>query len=150
VIRYVVGDATRPLGHGPRIIAHVSNDCGVWGAGFVLAISRRWPEPEREYRAKCPRLGMTQFVSVGDGIVVANMVAQSGVGRADGRPLRYVTLAKCLQDVAVYALCHDASAHMPRIGCGLGGGDWHVVEPLIEETLIDRGVEVMVYDLEST
>src|SRR4029077_8760714 len=29
----------------------VCNDAGGWGKGFVIAVSRRWPEPERRYRA---------------------------------------------------------------------------------------------------
>jgi hypothetical protein len=35
---------------------------------------------------------------------------------------------------------------MPRIGCGLAGGDWSRIEPLIEEQLCARGVQVTVYD----
>ncbi|EPJ40147.1 hypothetical protein STAFG_2811 [Streptomyces afghaniensis 772] len=35
---------------------------------------------------------------------------------------------------------------MPRIGCGLAGGKWSRVEPLIEERLIRRGISVTVYD----
>lgn len=49
-IQYITGDATDPTGGGNKIIAHVCNDIGAWGAGFVLAISRRWPQPEAEYR----------------------------------------------------------------------------------------------------
>ncbi|MFE0817971.1 GNAT family N-acetyltransferase [Streptomyces sp. NPDC058794] len=50
-IRYVRGDATVPSVKGVKVIAHVCNDLGGWGKGFVLAISRRWPEPEAAYRA---------------------------------------------------------------------------------------------------
>ena len=35
---------------------------------------------------------------------------------------------------------------MPRIGCGLAGGKWSVVEPLIEQQLVAAGVAVTVYD----
>jgi len=38
---------------------------------------------------------------------------------------------------------------MPRIGCGLAGGDWSRVEEIINEVLIEAGVEVYVYDLPS-
>lgn len=31
----IYGNAAQPLGGGPRIIAHVVNDIGVWGAGFT-------------------------------------------------------------------------------------------------------------------
>lgn len=38
----------------------------------------------------------------------------------------------------------NASVHMPRIGCGLGGGTWEEVEPIIVRTLTDT--QVHVYD----
>ena len=50
VIQYARGDATRPAGDGPKVIAHVCNDQGGWGRGFVLALSRRWVAPEYAYR----------------------------------------------------------------------------------------------------
>jgi hypothetical protein len=37
---------------------------------------------------------------------------------------------------------------MPRIGCGLAGGEWSKVEPLIEEHLCGAGLAVTVYDFE--
>ncbi|XXU05921.1 hypothetical protein WMF40_38440 [Sorangium sp. So ce854] len=51
VIDYRTGDATEPAGAGPRIICHVCNDIGGWGRGFVVALSKKWPEPEARYRA---------------------------------------------------------------------------------------------------
>jgi hypothetical protein len=35
---------------------------------------------------------------------------------------------------------------MPRIGTGRGGGKWEVIEPMIMEELVQRGVTVTVYD----
>lgn len=40
---------------------------------------------------------------------------------------------------------HQRSA-MPRIGCGLAGGKWSRIEPLITERLVKRGVKATVYD----
>ena len=48
---YLTGDATCPQARGVKVIAHVCNDLGGWGKGFVLAISERWALPEAEYRA---------------------------------------------------------------------------------------------------
>lgn len=45
------GDATQPEGTGPRVLVRVCNDQGLWGAGFVLALSRRFKAPEAAYRA---------------------------------------------------------------------------------------------------
>jgi hypothetical protein len=36
---------------------------------------------------------------------------------------------------------------LPRIGCGLAGGRWELIEPIIERTLRNNGIEVFVYDL---
>jgi O-acetyl-ADP-ribose deacetylase (regulator of RNase III) len=149
-ITYLIGDATQPRGDGPKIIVHVCNDIGAWGAGFVIALSRRWPQPEAAYRSLAARpLGLVQFVKVSPGITVANMVAQHGIGRGrDGSiPLRYDALADCLAKVTEQALSSGASVHMPRIGCGLAGGEWSKVETIIESTLCAFDVPVFVYDL---
>lgn len=53
-IIYLIGDATAPEIEGLKIIVYVCNDIGAWGKGFVMAISKRWPEPESQYR-KCHR-----------------------------------------------------------------------------------------------
>jgi O-acetyl-ADP-ribose deacetylase (regulator of RNase III) len=81
-IVYRKGDATAPVADGVRIICHVCNDVGGWGAGFVLALSKRWPSPEAEYRAWHRqgeaagfRLGALQLIEVEAGLLVANMVA---------------------------------------------------------------------------
>lgn len=152
-IRYVGGDATDPIGAGQKVIVHVCNDVGKWGKGFVLAVSRRWKAPEKEYKAAfasqpAPRLGDVQFVRVTDSITVANLVGQHGIASRRGGPppVRYDAIREGLQKVSSYAQALHASVHMPRIGCGLAGGDWTEVEPIIAETLTDENVEVTIYD----
>ena len=55
-------------------------------------------------------------------------------------------MAACLKAVGDRAAELGASLHMPRIGCGLAGGDWSKVEPLLVEHLCGRGLAVTVYD----
>jgi len=159
-IRYVIGDATdQEVVDSPKIIAHVCNDIGLWGRGFVVAVSNRWPEPEQRYRQTWSEwqgetlpLGGVQLVPVrGAGprrLWVVNMIAQRGV-RSTGNPvpIQYDALRKCLHQVAMCARQWGASVHLPRIGCGLAGGTWNKVEPLIEAELCALGVPVTVYDL---
>lgn len=198
------------------MIAHVCNDSGGWGKGFVLALSRRWPEPEAAYRAwhrgrasNDFGLGALQTVQVERDVWVANMVGQHGVRRGgNGVPVRYDAIDAALarsgpvvritaqtrgpartsaalssvadaprrrppppcnrahqppltgidkprrhsarrskrQSLAHHALDLHASVHMPRIGCGLAGGEWCRVEPLVTGRLAARGVAVTVYD----
>ncbi|WP_433890524.1 macro domain-containing protein [Streptomyces sp. CA-111067] len=153
-IDYVRGDATTPLGKGPKVIAHVCNDLGGWGKGFVLAISRRWPEPEAAYRRWHRErskndfaLGAVQLVQVGRLVWVANMIGQHGMRTGSkGVPVRYEAIDTALEAVAARATELSASVHMPRIGCGLAGGKWERVEPLIVARLVAAEVPVTVYD----
>jgi O-acetyl-ADP-ribose deacetylase (regulator of RNase III) len=55
--------------------------------------------------------------------------------KAGKPPVRYEAIAKGLQPVAEFAQQHGASVHMPHIGCGLAGGKWEEIEPIIERTL---------------
>ncbi len=154
-ISYLIGDATAPQGRGPGVIAHVCNDSGGWGKGFVLALSRRWPEPEAAYRRWAGSgqdfvLGMVQLVQVEDHLRVANMVAQhSYVSRTNPVAIRYDALAQCLSKLAG-RIEEGTLIHMPRIGCGLAGGNWDQIEPLLDEHLSTAGFDIRVYDLPAT
>lgn len=156
MIQYVQGDATNPQGDGDKLIVHVCNDVGAWGAGFVLAISERWKRPELAYLKAFAAsqngkmaLGSTQLIQVESHIWVVNMIAQRGLRPSkSGPPIRYDALTTCLSRVAEEAKRMNASVHMPRIGCGLAGGKWEKIEPIITKTLIEASVPVTVYDLE--
>ena len=169
MIKYLHGDATSPQAAGPKIIAHVCNDAGRWGKGFVLALSARWPSPEACYRRwyktrkaedgglQCSsrgavvmttgdfRLGEAQLVQVLPDTYVVNMIGQAGTRTGSkGPPIRYPAVKAALAKAATFAGSLGASVHMPRIGCGLAGGEWSRIEPLIEAELHDH--RVLVYD----
>jgi O-acetyl-ADP-ribose deacetylase (regulator of RNase III) len=153
-ITFVKGDATSPQAKGPKIIAHICNDLGGWGAGFVLAVSKRWREPERDYRVWHRQranndfgLGAVRLVQVRPDTWVANMIGQHGMrAGSSGPPIRYAAVEQCLSTLADEAIRLGASVHMPRIGCGLAGGTWDRIEPIITRTLSQRDVAVTVYD----
>lgn len=155
-IQYIKGDATVPQAKGITIIAHICNDIGGWGKGFVLAVSKRWEAPEKEYRnwhrfrsKNNFALGETQLIQVEKYIYVANMIGQKGIKTGSNDiPVRYEAIEKCLKTLANEALTLNASVHMPRIGCGLAGGKWTEIEPIIERTLLNKNVEVFIYDFE--
>ena len=154
-INYRVGDATKPQISGNKIIAHICNDIGGWGRGFVLAISKLSLEPERAYREWFKgregndfALGAVQFVTVSPELIVANMIGQHGIRKSGGRPpIRYNALEKALETVGQEALELEASVHLPRIGCGLAGWEWNKIESLINELICAKYIAVFVYDL---
>jgi len=163
MIRFVLGDATIPEETGgPRLIVHVCNNCGLWGAGFTRALSDRWSLPERIFRERTelargsPPLGSVQVARIDwdeterqHMLAVVNMIAQDGVrSAARPSPINYEALGMCLASVRALALLTTpaASVHMPRIGCGLAGGKWGPVFRIIKGALVDPGIDVVVYD----
>jgi hypothetical protein len=177
-INYIVGDATDPVfvpgKIGPRVITHVCNDIGVWGAGFVMALSARNELPEVLYRRwwsdgqkgltyppfqlgwvrlapYCTENDASGAARGGGPLLVANMIAQHGVGRQNGNvPLRIEALSACLEAVGEFVSASEGTVHMPRIGCGLAGGRWEEIEGIIQTSLCERGIPVFVYDLPGT
>ena len=73
-IQYLKGDATSPVVNG-SVIVHIVNDLGAWGSGFVLALSKKWEAPEKQYHDwfnyDAPKLGDVQFVIVDKNTIVA-------------------------------------------------------------------------------
>jgi O-acetyl-ADP-ribose deacetylase (regulator of RNase III) len=153
-INYVRGDATYPQGNGNKIIVHICNDIGAWGKGFVLSISKRWKGPEHSYKAWHRSqtnftLGQVQFVQVEADTYVVNLIGQRNIRKDKNGvpPIQYDAVRTGLQQVAEFANNHNATIHMPRIGCGLAGGKWEIISSIIEDKFCVQGISVTVYDL---
>jgi O-acetyl-ADP-ribose deacetylase (regulator of RNase III) len=161
MITYLKGDATEPVGEGRKIIAHICNDIGAWGSGFVMAVSRKWPLAKEAYHkwhksmtdGLLP-LGEVQFVTVEKTIQIANMVGQHGIHWCSTGPrqflqkeppIRYGALQRALKKVAEQARESGATIHMPRIGTDRAGGSWDRIGPIIELSVAE--IPVYVYDL---
>ena len=152
-ITYKNGDATRPK--EPSLIIHVCNNAGTWGAGFVLALSAINKTPENDYREWAERkklstgtpfeLGNIQLCAFGDHIVV-NMIAQDNIGRS-APPVRYDALRECLEQVTQVAIKTGLPVVGPRFGAGIGGGQWVIIEDIINDTLIAHDIPVTIYTL---
>ena len=168
MLQYVKGDATAPVGNGPKIITHCCNDLGRWGAGFVLALSKRWPQARDHYLSwyrgnplllthEVPGvevtghmgLGESQLIKLAPDLWVVNIIGQHGTGSGSGGrpPIRYDAIKKGFQATARWASILGATVHMPRMGAGLAGGSWPSIETFVKNELVNRGVEVTVYDL---
>lgn len=94
-------------------------------------------------------LGEVQFVKIESDLFIANMIGQHKIRKSKtGIPIRYKAVRNCLKKVADFAERNDFSVHMPRIGCGLAGGKWNEIEPIIKEELINRNIKVTVYDFQ--
>jgi O-acetyl-ADP-ribose deacetylase (regulator of RNase III) len=124
------------------IIVHGCNAKGVMGSGVALAIRRKYPEAFRVYREIFEEdgleLGTVCFVDVGKDLVIANAITQENYNNQRNGPacmVDYAAIKSCFQEVANEAKYLGLPVHYPMIGAGLGGGDWNIIQEIIEETL---------------
>lgn len=137
------------------ILAHQVNCKGRMGAGVAKQIRKRLllEHQYQQYRRACREygadlLGICELVETESGKLVANLFAEDDpTGR--GLDTNYVALEQALK-----SLRHQAkgrSISLPGyLGCGLAGGDWEIVYPMICEVFEDYPGEVVIYYIESS
>jgi O-acetyl-ADP-ribose deacetylase (regulator of RNase III) len=83
---------------------------------------------------------------VTNGKVIINAITQHDFGPDGKRYVSYDAVSEAMQEINLYCKAgrYDQVA-MPQIGAGLGGGDWTVIEAIIESELTD--VQPVVYIL---
>ncbi|WP_235004706.1 macro domain-containing protein [Listeria monocytogenes] len=131
-------------------------DVGFYGKQYKIFVIKNlnWKEPEKAYRKWYKdkndfKLGEVQLIPVTDYISICNMIGQKGTKTGSkGAPIRYEAVESCLEKLSEIAKEQQASIHMPRIGCGLAGGKWEIIEPIIRKTLIANDIEVYIYDFD--
>lgn len=134
------------------IICHQINPYAM-GAGLALLIKKKWPvhykdfEDWKKYRQNTG-LGDVVFSQPNewsqlpgwDDLTIAGMCAQPRYGPRGQRWTDYEAFRRCLDRVYEFTQAYDGytDVYIPwKIGCGLGGGDWRVIESLIEKHLPD-------------
>lgn len=136
-------------------IAHCCNCYNTMGSGIAPKIKARWPDV---YAADCAtkrgdwrKLGTFTKAVVKEGaLTVYNLYGQFGYSKRDQgiRDLDYNALYDALDRMGDDVVANGGtSVGLPLIGCGLAGGNWKVVEVMIEETLVAKGLQVVIYEL---
>lgn len=134
------------------IICHQTNCKGVMGAGIALQIKKTYPEVFKRYREFCKEygsvlLGRTLFVNCNDGKIVANLFGQDGFGRGFCQT-DYAALEEAVSSLAKVATKYKKSVGFPyKIGCDLAGGDWEIVNKIIEKYFLDSEVGCYICSL---
>lgn len=152
-VQIIYGDL---LQSNAPLIVHQVNCMGVMGAGIAKQIKEQYPEVFAKYTSLTKKypdnvsrlnlLGKAQFVTTKSGIIVVNLFGQLNYGRS-GRHTDYSALEKGFDDILNYVIEYDIpEIAMPyRIGCGLAGGDWNIVQSIIEQKFADYDGTVKLY-----
>jgi len=137
------------------MIAHCVNCQGVMGSGIALQIKNNYLEAYRRYmQACCVRdsdtlLGACQVVQLNESSpykIVANLFGQYDVGTHQ-RQLNYGAISDAFKSLERQVkFYYSKSIGFPyKIGCDRAGGDWGVVQEMIEYYF--KNYEVKIYKL---
>lgn len=148
MINYVTGDL---LGATQKVIIHGCNAQGVMGSGVARQIRARWPNVYEVYHLKHKVFGLDLGdiipVATLDGKIIVNCITQDGFGRTGNRYVDYDAIARCMEQINDRVSNWEVSEiAMPRIGAGLGGGDWTIIESIILKHA--RNFIPVVYDFD--
>jgi len=135
------------------IIAHGVNCIGKWGKGFVMPLAKYYPRSKtaylEKYKDKGWKLGETQIVYAEpkNRMYIANCASQYDIyGYKKGKvDLDYEALFHSLKKVFKFAKENDLKVALPKIGCGLAGGDLKKVIKIIEGIEEHFGIESTMY-----
>jgi O-acetyl-ADP-ribose deacetylase (regulator of RNase III) len=131
-------------------IVHGCNCFCTMGAGIARLIKCAFPDA---YKADCStrrgdkqKLGTctSAKVTIGTGqeLTIINAYTQYNYGR-NVVNVDYDALRRCLRWIATRF--QGKKIGLPRIGCGLAGGDWKIVSKIIDEELKDCDVTYVEY-----
>lgn len=144
MIEYKNGDL---LNVTEGIILHGCNGQGVMGAGVAKAIKMKYPEVFTAYKEGSMYLGTVTKEWVGEDLIVMNGVVQKFYGRDGKRYVNYAALCEVFREAVSLADCFSYTLNFPKIGAGLGGGDWGVIEQLINDCDPEDKVRKVCWEL---
>lgn len=126
------------------IIIHQVNCQGKMNSGVAKAIREAYPKVYTDYlglEVSSLLLGCVQYVEV-DNKTIVNLFGQDNYLPRTVRNTSYDALEEGFRKIK-----RDLKGNLaiPKIGCGLGGGDWRIVSAIIETVFDDR--DVIVYEL---
>lgn len=131
------------------ILAHGVNCKNGFGSGVAGTMAGRHPRAKSEYHAKFFKegwkLGDVQFVFSGNQ-TIANCATQNEYYPRNKIHVDYYSVRLCMEKVKLFAKTGDFTIGIPKIGCGLAGGDWDVVKNILDEVFSDYDVTVFFLD----
>ena len=176
MINYIQGDLTKHNFTEKTIVPHVINNHCINGSGVVIAIKKKWPlaikNVEQWYNDRIFvhyddeldvltkdiddaewELGQVQFSATENkNVIVANMIGQRYPGfyklcGINFPPINMESVEECIIRVADFCLKTGVKSIVaPKFGSLRAGGDWNVIESMINKWWCDNNISVTVYE----
>lgn len=99
-------------------------------------------------RGNINKLGNIDYARVSQKLTVVNSYTQYRYGPnhkdGDKKPINYAALALCLEKIN--HTFKGKRIGLPKIGAGLAGGSWPVIKTIIQDSLVDCDVTVVIFN----
>jgi O-acetyl-ADP-ribose deacetylase (regulator of RNase III) len=138
-------------------IAHGVNCQGVAKSGVAGAIRKQYPNAytsydhmckfSRRYNNRSSILGnITTYQPIKGNITdIVHIFTQDYFGEDSERYVSYSALARGLGLLELRLMQHGITVvGIPKIGCGLGGGNWNFVKDIIDDST--PNIDVIIYE----
>ena len=132
------------------IIAHGCNCVGGFGSGIAGQIAKLYPVVKKEYLIKHFKkewkLGDIQSVSINPELTIINCATQYKYYPRNIVHADYPAIKQCFEQIYKLAKENNLEVYIPKIGAGLAGGDWTVIEKIINDIFTDYPITVFTLD----
>jgi len=152
-MREVDGDLIKLAQEGRfDVIAHGCNCHCTMGAGIAPQMAAAFGADKfaleaSKFRGNINKLGMIDYETTSSGLIVVNAYTQYGFGANHPggvtAPVEYHAIAMAFKKMN--HLFKGKHIGLPKIGCGLAGGEWNIVESYVKTFFTDCEVTVVNY-----
>lgn len=156
MIKYCYGDLLKSK---EKVIVHGCNCSNGFASGFAGQVAQKYPEVKQAYHAwyeshikigYYPEMnlgpcspGEWQPITTHDGRTIINLISQRNYGPLEEGPyVSYQAIKKGFESI----LKQYNTIAMPKIGAGLAGGNWDIIEKIINKVSGQQEVRVYIYD----
>jgi O-acetyl-ADP-ribose deacetylase (regulator of RNase III) len=131
------------------VIVQSCNCLGIWGGGLALQMKNKYYSSYKSHLIKIESiskkykekygcfetyflLGEVDFFKVSDNLTIANLFGQDDINKQNKmKKTCYKALIDGFKKIKIFA--DGEKIYIPYgLGCGLGGGDWEIVENIVE------------------
>lgn len=145
------------------IIVHGCNCQGVMGSGIARQIKDKWPTVYIGYKYEFDKTGLMlgdiqvfssnlgidnfnlpiwEYSKLPSKLIIVNAMTQKYYG--SGLQVNYDAISACFYRIKILADTVDLPIYFPKIGAGLGGGDWSIISQRIDQALQEREGTVVI------
>lgn len=159
-LNYKQGDLLECTKEKEFRIVHSGNNRGKMASGVAAAILNKFPQVKEDYLKAYSTYWVASTRWLGEVVIsvtsyqgnigyIYTIIGQDGYGYDGKKYVDYDALRRGFLSIKARVIQENpkATLSMPKIGAGLGGGDWLVISTIIKDVFKDTEFTINIYEL---